>query len=406
MMAMTKILAIETSCDETAIAVLEVKGLGISKSFRVLSSVVSSQVALHKKFGGVVPALAKREHQRNLVPVLLKALREAGFLELESKNTEPGKKSVNNSKFIILNSILEREPELLSRIKKSVLNISVPKIDAIAVTYGPGLAPALWVGVNFAKALSLIWNKPVIPVNHLEGHIYTNLLPVNWKIQNSGFRIQNFLFPALCLIVSGGHTELVFIKKYGSYKIIGETLDDAAGEAFDKVAKMLGLGYPGGPKISKLAESFKIKNLKFKISLPRPMIKSNDYKFSFSGLKTAVLYFLQFHTEFLKSKAGKAAVACEFQKAAVDVLVSKTIRAAKEYKVKTLMIGGGVAANTLLRERLASESKNKLLHTTFYLPPTNVTGDNALMIGIAAVFGKNKKTRRELRAEPNLRLGS
>ena len=176
MMAMTKILAIETSCDETAIAVLEVKGLGISKSFRVLSSVVSSQVALHKKFGGVVPALAKREHQRNLVPVLLKALREAGFLELESKNTEPGKKSVNNSKFIILNSILEREPELLSRIKKSVLNISVPKIDAIAVTYGPGLAPALWVGVNFAKALSCVWDIPIVPVNHIEAHILVNFL--------------------------------------------------------------------------------------------------------------------------------------------------------------------------------------------------------------------------------------
>src|SRR3989344_2099089 len=399
-----RILGIETSCDESGVAVIEVSGSHTKPLVRVLANVVSSQVKLHAKFGGVVPNLAKREHQRNLVPILLTALKEAG---LRNPNFEIRiSKLIKNSKLQILNYTLEREPELLKQFTNKILPLAMPKIDAIAVTYGPGLAPALWVGVNFAKALSLIWNKPVIPVNHLEGHIYTNLLPVNWKIQNSGFRIQNFLFPALCLIVSGGHTELVFIKKYGSYKIIGETLDDAAGEAFDKVAKMLGLGYPGGPKISKLAESFKIKNLKFKISLPRPMIKSNDYKFSFSGLKTAVLYFLQFHTEFLKSKAGKAAVACEFQKAAVDVLVSKTIRAAKEYKVKTLMIGGGVAANKLLRERLASESKNKLLHTTFYLPPTNVTGDNALMIGIAAVFGKNKKTRRELRAEPNLRLGS
>lgn len=373
-----KILAIETSCDETAIAIAEFGGSKKKPVIKILSNVISSQIKVHEKFGGVVPNLAKREHQKNLPLILLRALKESRFSI--SKQTPA-------SQIQKIEKILEREPELLKRFKKSILPLKPPPIDAIAVTYGPGLAPALWVGVNFAKALAYIWNKPLIPTNHMAGHLYSAIL------QKDG--IESIKFPALALLVSGGHTELVLTKGHGKYKVVGETLDDAAGEAFDKVARMLGLKYPGGPEISRLAKKGDPKRYK----LPSPMIGSKDYNFSFSGLKTAVLYFVRDHKNF-----SKVNLAASFQKAVVDVLVSKTIRAAKQYKVKTILLGGGVAANKLLREKLVEKIIKELPKTGYKLSMLNMTGDNALMIAVAAYFAGNKKALDQVGAKANLCL--
>ena len=397
-----RILAIETSCDETAIAIADFSGTKKKPRIKILSNIVSSQVKLHAKFGGVVPNLAKREHQKNLVPILLQALKESRLLESRIMKQEARKN--HNSKFLILNSILEREQELLKIFKKRVVHLSRPPIDAIAVTYGPGLAPALWVGVNFSRALSYLWDIPIIPVNHMEGHLFSAFLQKSRK-ENFQFSIFNFQFPALALLVSGGHTELVLMKGYGKYNVIGETIDDASGEAFDKVARLLGLGYPGGPAISALAEQFKVSSLKLKVKLPRPMLNSKDYNFSFSGLKTAVLYFLRDHPELARSKMGKAAVAKEFQDAVVDVLVAKTIRAAKEYKVKTILLGGGVAANKNLREELGVKIAKELPRVVCRMPETTLTGDNALMIALSAYFSGKKKAWNTVHADANLHLG-
>ncbi|OHA00481.1 MAG: hypothetical protein A3H71_03625 [Candidatus Sungbacteria bacterium RIFCSPLOWO2_02_FULL_48_13b] len=385
-----RILAIETSCDETGVAVIDASGSIVRPNFRVLANVVASQVEIHKPYGGVVPNLAKREHQKNLVPVLLAALKDA--------------KLYHRTRTIILHSmivsqlqeIFSHEPELLKQFIAKLPKLMPPEIDAIAVTYGPGLAPALWTGVNFARALATLWDKPLIPVNHLEGHIYINAI-----------RGEKLCFPALALIVSGGHTELVLMPKVRIYRVIGETLDDAAGEAFDKVAKLMGLGYPGGPALSALADKLKMKNEKLKIVLPRPMINSKDFNFSFSGLKTAVLYLLRDQPKLLQSKNSKAAVAGEFQNAVVETLVTKTLRAAKEFKVKTVILGGGVAANTLLRGELAKCVAEKLPKANLLLPEISETTDNALMIAAAAFMGKKRKSAwRHLHADPGLRLDS
>lgn len=401
-----RILAIETSCDETAVAIIETEGKPPRARVRVLANVVSSQVKLHAKFGGVVPHLAKREHQRNLVPVLLRALRNAGVVssKLKSQKSKPQPKTQNleTDKLTNLQTILEREPDLFARMVQGVLPMRAPKIDAIAITVGPGLAPALWVGVNFAKALAMLWKKPLIPINHLEGHIFANLLPQNWRSKNFQFPVSSFQFPALCLIVSGGHTELVLMRGFGKYRVLGETLDDAAGEAFDKVAKMLGLGFPGGPEIARLAGRGNARAFAF----PRPMLASGSFDFSFSGLKTAVFYTLRG-----LGKLGveqKRNIAASFQQAAVDVLVAKTVRAAREFRVKTVMIGGGVAANRELREQLGQSLKKALPAARYLTPDVPLTGDNALMIALAAAFGK-KKTARDtsrVRADPSMRLGA
>ena len=323
------ILGIETSCDETAVAVLEVK----NQKAKIKSSVVSSQVKLHAPYGGVVPHLAAREHEKNLPVVLAQALKAA--------------------------------------------KVKMEKIDLIAVTAGPGLSPALWRGVNFANALAEKENKLLIAVNHIEGHIYSNWLKsvrINYKLEAK----SNNLFPALCLIVSGGHTQLILMSGYGKYKLIGETVDDAAGEAFDKIARILKLGYPGGPVISKTAS----RGDAAKFSLPRPMLYSKDYNFSFAGLKTAVLYLVR----SLK-KVGKqtvADIAASAQAAIVDVLIAKTMRAAREYKVKTVMLSGGVSANKLLRENLTAAGKGSGLPVL--VPPLEYTGDNAVMIALAGYF--------------------
>ncbi|MDP3778717.1 MAG: tRNA (adenosine(37)-N6)-threonylcarbamoyltransferase complex transferase subunit TsaD [bacterium] len=401
-----KILAIETSCDETSVAIIETSGARRQPSIRVLVHFVSSQIELHAQFGGVVPNLARREHERLLVPLIVKALKKS---KISARGgSASGGKSQNK-----IEEILEREPDLVVEFKKKIVPLSIPDIDAIAVTNGPGLAPALWVGVNCAKALSLVWKKPIIPMNHMKGHIFSALLQCGKKNDQFsarggsafGGQIPNFKFPLLALLVSGGHTELVLMKKFGSYEIIGETLDDAAGEAFDKVARMLDLGYPGGPAISAQAEkNFQFPISNFQIRFPRPMIQSKDFNFSFSGLKTSVLYFIRDLADKKSVRAYTPAIAKEFQDAVVDVLVTKTIRAAQLYKAKTIIVGGGVSANKLLRERLAVEVKDKCKGVDFFVPHPSVTGDNALMIALAAVLDGNKKAPDKIGAEGNMRL--
>lgn len=406
-----KILAIETSCDETAIAIIEVIGLSKKPVIHVFSNIVSSQIKFHAKFGGIVPNLARREHEKNLVPILMRALKESEFLHTELKGSE--KESSHESLFMIQNSILNRESELLKQFEKKIISLSPPDIDAIAVTFGPGLAPALWVGVNFARALSHLWKKPLIPVNHMEGHIVSAML--HWVVkkqrQYSMFQVASFKFPALALLVSGGHTELVLMKKLGNYRIIGETLDDAAGEAFDKVARILGLGYPGGPAIAAETsknQNSKIKiqnqNTKSKIKLPRPMMDQRNYNFSFSGLKTAVLYLTRDLQKKYPLKTIRSAVAKEFQNAVVEVLVAKTIRAAKEYGVHTILLGGGVAANKELRKVLQKQLQKELPRVSLHMPDTTLTGDNALMIAVAAALTGKKKAWRKVHADANVRL--
>lgn len=345
-----KILAIESSCDETAAAVLEGRG----SKLRLLSNIVSSQIALHRAYGGVVPEVAAREHVLNILPVIEEALKAAGI-----KRTEAAK-----------------------------------KLSAIAVTTGPGLITSLMIGVETAKTLSYVWKLPAVAVNHIEGHLYSNFITASPKL------------PALILTVSGGHTQLVHMKTHLSYKTIGETRDDAAGEAFDKAAKLLGLGYPGGPLVSKAATEYanliKQDLASPSIILPRPMLNDKSYDFSFSGLKTALLYETRKDKDY-KKRINEYCYA--FEQAVVDVLVTKTMRAAKKLGVKSVMLAGGVAANKALRERLSAEVSNAGL--AFAMPDLSYTTDNAAMIAAAGYFKfKAGKTTpwRKLKVDPNLEL--
>jgi len=395
------ILSIETSCDDTGVALLDIRGGKI----KIAADFVSSQNDIHAPYGGVVPNLAVRAHYKNL-PILLE-------------------------------SVLKK--------------INPSKIDLIAVTNGPGLEPCLWAGVRIARVLAQAMNKPIVGVNHLEGHIAANWLapidgisnfqfPISKQIKNSHpagghpkgekFKIKN-LFPAICLIVSGGHTQIVLIKEIGKYKIIGQTRDDAAGEAFDKVAKILDLGYPGGPIISEYAK----KGEKNAFDFPRPMINSGDFDFSFSGLKTAVLYAVKdaFHEKddnnpapgakntfnrglrpnkaILKGKEFekiKFNICSSFQQAAVDVLISKTIKAAVKYKAKAVMMSGGVSANNELREQMRKAVEKNLPSAICHSPSVRYCTDNAAMIGLAGYWkfmrqGKGD-TIEKIVAEANLNL--
>jgi len=368
------ILAIETSCDDTACAILKItesKSAGRRMKFKILSNVVSSQIKIHKPYGGVVPTLAAREHTKNLPIVFRRALREA--------------------------------------------KTTIEKIDYIAVTQGPGLVIALWTGVNFARELAQKYNKKIIPTNHIAGHIFSNFIenPAGMNLVRSraraksasqkdhGAATSNWVkFPLLNIVVSGGHTELILMKKINNYEILGSTRDDAAGEAFDKFAKMLGLGYPGGPIVSKLAQ----KGDQALYPLPRPMIASKDYDFSFSGLKTAALYFFKKHP-WVAEKKFLPHFCASFEQAIVDVIVSKTIRAAKEYKVKIVALSGGVSANQKLREALETAVKKELPKTRFLAPDRKFTTDNAAMIAVAAYFNRKKTTSwKNLGADANLEL--
>lgn len=331
----TLILAIESSCDETAVAV-------IKNGREVLANVVSTQIDIHKKFGGVVPEVASRKHLENINIVVEEALEQSG--------------------------------------------LALEDMTHIAVTYGPGLVGALLVGVATAKALAFAANKPLIAVHHIEGHIYANFL-VNPELEP----------PLLCLVVSGGHTAIVKIDRHGHYILLGQTRDDAAGEAYDKVARSIGLPYPGGPQIDRLAKEGDPKA----IDLPRAWLEEDSYDFSFSGLKSAVLNYL--NKMAMKQQAVEPRdVAASFQQAVIDVLVTKTMRAAQAEGLKTIVLAGGVAANSGLRQQL--EEAAAAQGCTLYCPPLALCTDNAAMIGAAAHY---KALRGEfadwtLNAVPNL----
>lgn len=391
------ILAIDTSCDDTSIAVIKAPRLRSGQApkkgcFKILSNVVSSQVKLHQKYGGVYPSLAKREHQKNLVPVLKRALKGARLLSVADKGKQTLRLAPQGD--LCLEKILAREPELHKKLIKFFQSCKKPKVDAVAVTVGPGLEPCLWVGVNFAKALGFYWNLPIIPVNHIESHILINLLDADTAL------------PAVCLVVSGGHTQLVLMKKIGHYRIIGETRDDAAGECFDKTARVLGLTYPGGPAIAAEAVKGKTRGARCRVDLPRPMLHSKDYDFSFSGLKTAVLYdFKKRPKKQRESKAYVQAMAKEIQQAVIDVLIEKTLQAAKEYNAKTIILGGGVTANKELKKQLKQRALSEVPEAQPLVPKPGLCTDNAAMIGITAGFHQsNKQPPEKLKAKANLRL--
>ena len=385
-----KILAIETSCDETAIAIIEAEGVLPLINFRVLANNTLTQIEMHRQYGGVFPMLAKREHARTLVPLLVKTLQDA---KMYSKTSRHVIESPLRPEF---QEILLREPELFAQFIDVLPTVNPPEIDAIAVTQGPGLEPALWVGINFAKVLSLIWKKPVIPVNHMEGHLLAPLL----NQDGEQTILANITFPAIGLLVSGGHTELILMRGISQYEMIGATKDDAVGEAFDKVARILGLPYPGGPEISKLSESGHSKVY----SLPRPMLHSKDYFFSFAGLKTAVLYMVKKMGTL--TDIERADIARDFEEACVEVLVSKTLRAVEEFGAKAVILGGGVSANKRLRKTL-EEKIGALGDVTLYLPDNHeheLSTDNALMIAIAGYFGHASADPSALKARGNWKL--
>jgi len=340
-----KILGIESSCDETAASIIN----GNKNSVEVLSNIVSSQIDIHKKYGGVIPEIAAREHVLDILPVINRALLNAN-IDLKNFSKE---------------------------------------IDAVAVSSGPGLVSSLMIGIETAKTLSYVFEVPLISVNHIEGHIYANFINQN--------RIE---FPAIVLTVSGGHTMLVLMKNYNNFETLGETKDDAAGEAFDKAAQLMDIGYPGGPVVSEQAE--KVTNKEY-VSLPRPMINSGDFSFSFSGLKTALLYKLQKDKNYKKHIPEYC---YEFQQSIVDVLIKKTIKAAEKFSAKSILLAGGVSANKELRLQFSDASK-KLPQTIFYKPELSYTTDNAAMIASAGYFKARDKIYinwKNIKVDPNLAL--
>lgn len=384
-----KVLGIETSCDETAVCLIEAEGdFGSTFKCTVLGNALLSQAETHRPYGGVFPNLAKREHSKNLVPILHTALQQ--HIHEERSNTQLPR--------VEILKILEREQGLFEQLIDFLETYSKPDIDCIAVTVGPGLEPALWVGVNLARALSTVWDVPIVGVNHMEGHIAISMMDIVSGFMKSQYRdfaspdivmrgsIARFQFPALALLISGGHTELVFMQKFGQYEFVGQTRDDAVGEAFDKVARLLQLPYPGGPEIEKLAEEARYRGLVCDISLPRPMQHDTTYDFSFSGLKTAVRRIVELQRSISEplSENIKRCIAREFEDAVTDVLVAKTLRAIETYGTRTLIVGGGVSANTHIR----SELSRQLLTVSCQLlmcPPELAT-DNALMIALAGYF--------------------
>lgn len=332
------ILSIESSCDETAAAVVE-------NGRNVLSNVISSQIEIHKEFGGVVPEVASRKHIENINDVVEEAMKTA--------------------------------------------NVTREQIDAVAVTYGPGLVGALLVGVNFAKGLAYAWQKPLIGVNHIEGHICANYI-----------EDKNLEPPFICMVASGGHSHLVYVKDYGVYEILGVTRDDAAGEAFDKIARSIGLGYPGGPLVDMTAK----KGNKDAIRFPRVIIDEETLDFSFSGLKSAVLNYL--HNSSQKNEDVVIEdVAASFQEAVVEVLAMKTMKAAKMKNCGTVALAGGVASNSRLRDILEEQCQRS--NYKFTKPSPILCTDNAAMIGSAAYFKYLNKQFADssLNADPNLDLG-
>ncbi len=385
------ILGIETSCDETALALIETRNSNSGIECRIISSLIHSQAELHSKYGGVFPTLAKREHGKNLIPLLENLLNGSGD-RLKTINRQPSVEIPETLK----NEIQKNNPDLWSSISNASFLKDVPLIDRIAVTEGPGLEPALWVGINFAQILSSIWSIPVIPVNHMEGHIVGSLIDADVS-NNEWQTLKTVSYPAVALLISGGHTELVKIEieQTGElkYEIIGQTRDDAVGEAFDKTARLLGLPYPGGPHISKLSADAKEKGIFSPIKLPRPMIHSHNLEFSFSGLKTAVLYAVrdQIALDPKLSEDFKMGLAREFEDAVIETLSAKLKMAIDETYARTLIIGGGVSANLRLRE--AFEQIANQYNIAIYLPSQHISGDNALMIALAGALDIKKHSR-------------
>jgi N6-L-threonylcarbamoyladenine synthase len=369
------LLAIETSCDETAISIVK-RARGKNVRFETLSHKVLSQVDLHAQYGGVFPALAKREHAKALTQLLAECLAEADLL-VERTNTY----HIPNTDRKKLEGLLEREPEMLSAMKVLFEGIQKPSIDAIAVTQGPGLEPALWVGVNAALALHMVWDTPLYPINHMEGHIVAGLLTQDTE---GIYEISLPEFPACALLISGGHTEIVRIPKLRSYKVIGKTVDDAVGEAFDKAARMLGLPYPGGPQISRLAEHARKEGIIVDedLRLPRPMIRSGDLNMSCSGLKTAVLTRTKKREPL--NDLTKKMLALEFENAITDVLVSKVKQAIYETRSMTLIVGGGVSANTHIRFALKNLAESEGF--SLFVPDKDLSTDNGLMIAATGLL--------------------
>lgn len=346
------ILAIETSCDETGIALLRATGGLRSPRFEILENLIASQISIHRPFGGVVPNLAKREHVKNL-PILFEKL-------------------------------LKRQKTL--------------KPDIIAVTVGPGLEPALWTGISFAKELAKKYRSAkLVGTNHLEGHLYSFLLPSRSTKAYASALLPKKIFPGVALIVSGGHTILLQMESFSKWKRLGETRDDAAGEAFDKVARLLELPYPGGPEVEKLAA----RGNPFSITFPRPMLDQKNYDFSFSGLKTAVLYYLR-DTKAARRRVNKSDVAAGFEQAAVDVLVAKTRRAAESCVAESIFLSGGVAANKHLRKTL--ERTSGLIGAKFFVPDFKYNVDNAAMIGAAGYMAHLRKKKYPLVANGGLEI--
>ncbi len=335
----TTILAIESSCDETAAAV-------VTDGRQVKSNIIYSQIALHTVYGGVVPEIASRKHVEKVNQVVRAAIDEAG--------------------------------------------ITWDDIDAVAVTYGPGLVGALLVGVSAAKALAYAKKKPLVGVNHIEGHIAANY------IEHSDLKP-----PFMCMVASGGHSHLVYVKAYNAFEIVGKTRDDAAGEAFDKVARAIGLGYPGGPKVDRLAREGNPQAIDF----PRAYMEDAPYDFSFSGLKSAVLNYLN-SCEMKHIEVNKADVAASFQQAVVDVLTDNSIHAAKAYSCTSLALAGGVASNSSLRDSLQKACEHE--NICFYYPSSVFCTDNAAMIGVAGYHAFMSGTRHgwDLNAVPNLKIGA
>lgn len=383
-----KILGIETSADDTGIALIDASGeFGSDFSCKIIANAVGTQT-MHAGYGGIYPNLAKSEHSRNL-PLLLDKVLEEGFGITRSQIQNP--KQIPNHKSQKQN------------------------LDAIAVTVGPGLEPCLWTGINFAQELAKKWNVPVVPVNHMEGHIIVSLArnEEGARDQVSGvspktYSLEPITCPAIALLISGGHTELILMRSFPGrtgavYEYIGRTRDDAVGEAFDKVARMIGLPYPGGPAISALAEIARNKKQETNIKLPRPMLNEKNLDFSFSGLKTAVLRLVE--AEKNPSTDFKREIARAFEDAAAEVLVEKTFRAAEEFGVNTVVVGGGVSANKYIRSEL--DRRLSTVNCKLLLSPLEFTGDNAVMIALAGYFHALKKEFAEpdtLRANGDLSL--
>lgn len=364
------ILGIESSCDETAAAIVQKLGNGV----KILSNIVASSADLQAKYGGVVPEQAAREQLKSIIPVIKEAIHQS--------------------------------------------QLTIHDIDAIAVTQGPGLIGSLLVGVEAAKVLSLIWNKPLVPVNHLVGHFYANWIEdpgngisskyyggkVNKNTLNTKYIFPVPTFPAIGLLVSGGHTDLILMKDHGVYEYLGGTRDDAAGEAFDKTARLLGLPYPGGPVIAKLAEQGNPKAF----DLPRPMIHSGDFDFSFSGLKTAISQIVALNRDEIDKQAGSKFIkdlAASIQEAIVDVLVKKTVGAAQTHNIDQIVVAGGVAANQTLSEFLARAVLSVTPHIKLSIPSPKFCTDNAVYIATAAIFNYHPtENPLTIQANPNLSL--